>query len=173
MNANLISPCVAEVLRPARENPGGPSSPAWLTVTMGGLSYRLLLDVPAEGTAEATNALADALIAGVQAASMEIASLRDRAERAEAARHAANAAASLDRERVAEVLTGQTRRLFGRALVVLDADGGCWLQDPGKGDHGMGLHYASLAELWRDMPSLRPVAWEGGRLIVESFAVSL
>ena len=162
------TPCTARVDRQATTPDGMASRPAWITITMADLTYRLLLDVPAYGTADDANDLAGLIVAGVQATSMEIASLRDRAERAEAVSRTAQAASQLDRERLSEVLIGKTRRLSGQALVVLGRDGGCWLQDPDKGDHGMGIYYPSLAALWQDMPSLRPISWDGGRLIVES-----
>lgn len=35
--------------------------------------------------------------------------------------------------------------------------GAVWLLDPEKGFNGFGISYQSLAQLWRDMPDLRPV----------------
>jgi len=112
-------------------------------------------------------------VEAVQGRTMGLASLRDRVVDLRCQLHVIAAAERLARTQVEEILSGRTRRLFGRASVVVDSDGAAWLQDPEKGDAGMGLRFPSLAALWRDMPSLRPVSWEGGRLIVESFAMDL
>lgn len=58
-------------------------------------------------------------------------------------------------------------RIFGRALVVMTENGGCWLQDPVKRDAGFGFYLESLSALWQAFPDLRPVKWENGELLVE------
>jgi len=58
-------------------------------------------------------------------------------------------------------------RIFGRALVAMTENGGCWLQDPIKRDAGFGFYFESLSALWQAFPDLRPVRWENGELLVE------
>jgi hypothetical protein len=70
-------------------------------------------------------------------------------------------------ERLATFLKGG--RLFGRAVVTVTETGAVWLQDPKKRDSGFGVMFETLADLWRAYPDLRPVSWENGELIVESF----
>lgn len=44
--------------------------------------------------------------------------------------------------------------------------GGVWLLDPGKRGEGFGFWFVSLSDLWERHPSLRPVGWDGGDLLV-------
>lgn len=87
---------------------------------------------------------------------------RDRADRA-------LGALQTERARVRKLLHGG--RFFGRVLVVLSDDGAVWVQDPEKRDAGMGFRFESLADLWRTWPDIRPVSWQGGDMICESFAI--
>jgi hypothetical protein len=74
---------------------------------------------------------------------------------------------------LARTLDGRSGMLWrGELLVVIDeVRGGAWLQDPDKGDSGIGFYFDSLASLWRAHPNLRPVRWADGRLICASFAI--
>lgn len=166
-----LPPCTAQLSRPAAERPGYSQIEAWINIQAGALSFRLLLSVPSDSTVEQTNALAQIIVEAVQGRTMDLASMRDQLADLRHRLQATAAAGRLARVQVEEILSGRTRRLFGRARVVVDADGAAWLQDPEKGDAGMGLRFPSLAALWRDMPSLRPVSWEGGVMIVESFGM--
>ena len=106
---------------------------------------------------------ADAL-SGAQGHIRALDMAEQRARDAEAARDAAHRAQSRANARLERVLTGRSL-IFGEVLVSVAADGSAWMQDPIKGDAGFGLHFADLATLWRCHPELRPVRWDGGRLV--------
>jgi len=168
-----LPPCTASIDRAAAERPGYSPTPAWITVHVDGVSYRLLLDVASGGSVGQANAIAQLVVDGVRGLSLDLASLRADHSRLCHAHEATTAAERSARQRLAEALTGRTMRLNGRARVVVEAGGACWLQDPEKGDSGFGLRFPSLAHLWREMPSLRPVLWGTETLIVESLAMEV
>ncbi len=80
-------------------------------------------------------------------------------------RLAAEARARVAEGKLASVLRGS--RLRGRYLVRTYPNGEAWLLDPEKKEAGFGLGFASLDELWRAHPDLRPVSWLAGDLHVE------
>lgn len=62
-----------------------------------------------------------------------------------------------------EHMLGHRRRLHGAVVVRPDDgavfDGPVWLLGKGRDWGSLGIRYESLAELWRECPDYRPVAW--------------
>lgn len=60
-------------------------------------------------------------------------------------------------ERIEHLTSPGKQRLFGKARIRTFSDGSVWLLDPVKDTAGFGFYYASLADLWRVWPDLRPI----------------
>jgi len=104
-----------------------------------------------------------------------IASLRRTvAEQAEKLRRA-DAMLSDARRQLDRALTGRAGFSRGPFAIEPHTDGDwtgeVWLMDPVKLGSGTGFRYASLADLWRAWPELRPIRTESGRIIVAPFEV--
>jgi hypothetical protein len=146
--------------------PGGPSRPAWLHINDGTHDVGASVVVDSSDTTFA-GVVADTIASIIPDATLAIARARHAQDRAEDRARKAHAAQRDANDRLDAVLHGR-RRLFGEALVRVAADGVAWLLDPRKQESGFGLRFASLADLWRAHPELRPVRWDGGDLIVDA-----
>lgn len=174
LGAVLGGPVSARLTREASAAEGGPPISAILKIETsiprppnagGGLEGWNLWLNPGAGPIEAFNVILGTIADSISDAGRLAALVRN----AFADKRAADEARERAEKRLRDTLTG--RAIRGRFLVQLEDDGRAWLQDPERGDRGFGLRFASLAELWRTHPDLRPVEWSGGRLIVESFAM--
>lgn len=151
------------------ERPGGPARPARLHAeNAAGVSVGMWASY---GPANAADAFVADIAAVLPDASRAIALAEDRAAAAEARAEACAASLRGERDRTRRLLAGG--RFFGRVLIQVDESGRAWAMDPCKRDRGFGFRFESLAVLWRQWPDLRPVAWEGGDLICESFALEV
>jgi hypothetical protein len=151
--------------RPPEAVPGGPHRPGalWIESKAGRCGWYQI-----DGSVEAGAEAYDAIIRALEPSEHKFANLTDSREQAqESAKKWENAWRRAD-ERLRIAMNGG--RFFGRVLCVV-TDNGVWLQDPEKRDKGFGLRFASLAHVWREFPDLRPVSWDGGDLILESFAM--
>lgn len=166
----MSAPITVTVARPAEKRPGYAPAPLILSASCDGHDYRVLVDVPAYGTVEQTNALGERMAALVTEGDDAWARASAFAESAGSNADRAMRSERRLRERLDAVLTG--RALFtGRARVTVTAAGEAWLQDPVKGDAGFGLCYPDTRRLWRAWPQLRPVAWSDDGLLVEAMSM--
>jgi hypothetical protein len=157
---------VIDSYRAPEEVPGGPPRPGWIVVADAAADNSANVVVYAGGGVEFAKRVADEIVAALPRASQRIDDLERRAAAAEAALTRA-AASLLDAERRLDAVLHGRRRLFGEALVRVDDAGAAWLLDPQRQERGIGLHFPSLADLWRAHPELRPVRWSGSDLIVD------
>lgn len=79
-----------------------------------------------------------------------VAALKDARERLKCSLRSAE-------ERIEHLTSPGKQRLFQKARIRTFADGSVWLLDPVKDTAGFGFYYASLADLWRVWPDLRPI----------------
>lgn len=167
-----LANCVVGTVRDAKTNPGAARALAVVYLddsagqSMGSVAFGLTSD--AANTA-AAHLFADAL-AGTERYLMLLRAAEDRAERAEAGRKREHVARLAADQRLARTLTGRSV-VFGEVMVAVADNGEAWMQNPAKGDGGFGLCFPSLAELWRCHPELRPVRWDGGRLVCAPLAM--
>lgn len=150
----------------AAEVPGGPSRPARFRLStptprpasIGGGHVAFTGHVHVDGNVDwidGLNAIGRTVANLFADTGAVLACVENAYEERDAARRRARAAES----RLERVLSG------GRALsekgfhVSVAADGSAWLQCPEKRDAGFGFRFASLADLWRVHPDLRPVEW--------------
>lgn len=160
-------------LRPAVTQPGAASALAVAHVDGpdGSPAGTVIADMHHDDVSTAAAQMFADALSGVRGHVRALEVAEQRACAAEDARAAARRGQSAANARLSRVLTGRSLT-FGEVLVSVAADGSAWMQDPVKGDSGFGLHFANLSDLWRCHPELRPVRWDGGRLICAAMALT-
>ena len=159
-------------VKAAATQPGGASALAvvYIDGPDGSPAGTVVVDLHRDAVSTAAAQLFADALSGVRGHVRALEVAEQRALAAEDARAAAVRGQNGANARLARVLAGRSLT-FGEVLVTVAADGSAWMQDPVKGDHGFGLHFADLATLWRCHPELRPVRWADGRLVCAALSM--